>query len=200
MVDSKVDGEDFKGFGPVLNELIRARRTLQVFTPAPNDPELIERALELALWAPNHRLTFPWRFVVVEDSTRQRLADLALELKRAESSQKLSKAQELAIRNKILEPAALVGLGCLKNADPLVERENYASVACGVQNISLYLWSQGWGSKWGTGALTRQPQVYELFNWNPDQVEIVGFLWAGPYDRSPRVPERPSLDQFLARV
>ena len=184
--------------GKALAQLMRSRRTVHSYRKAEPDRSLIERALELALWSPNHRSTAPWRFVWVGSQTREKLAHLAVELKEKEGN--LSEAKKKAVYQKILEPAALVVLGCLRDPDPLVERENYASVACGVQNASLYLWSQGLGTKWGTGALTRHPQVYKWMNLDPQKVEMVGFFWIGPFDSSPKPPPRPPLSQLLSEV
>ena len=43
-------------------EAIRTRRTVKAFRPDPVPREQLERILGAARWAPNHRLTQPWRF------------------------------------------------------------------------------------------------------------------------------------------
>jgi nitroreductase len=48
-----------------LAELIRTRRTVGAFTAQPIPADLIMTLLETAVWAPNHRLTEPWRFVMM---------------------------------------------------------------------------------------------------------------------------------------
>ncbi len=49
-----------------VEAVIRTRRTHKAFAPEPVPPELLEELLELARWAPNHHLTNPWRFRVIE--------------------------------------------------------------------------------------------------------------------------------------
>ena len=63
-----------------VHEAIRARRTIHSYRAEPLPEGAVERALEAAVMAPNHRLTFPWRFVRVGGETRSLLAELAVRL------------------------------------------------------------------------------------------------------------------------
>ena len=44
---------------------IRTRRTHKAFTAEPLTREQLAELLDLAVWAPNHHLTAPWRFRVI---------------------------------------------------------------------------------------------------------------------------------------
>ena len=55
-----------------VEEAIRERRTLKAFTDEPVRRELVRELLELAVLAPNHHETEPWRFWVVGRETLQR--------------------------------------------------------------------------------------------------------------------------------
>lgn len=57
------------------------RRTVHRYRPEPIADGAIERALEAAVRAPNHKLTNPWRFTRVGPENRRRLVDLGIELK-----------------------------------------------------------------------------------------------------------------------
>ena len=48
-------------------EAIRGRRTVKAFAPEPVPRERLDELFELARWAPNHKLTQPWRFRVLGD-------------------------------------------------------------------------------------------------------------------------------------
>src|SRR5919205_584537 len=48
----------------VLESVITERRSIKQFLPTPVPRSLITRLLDLAVWAPNHRLTEPWRIYV----------------------------------------------------------------------------------------------------------------------------------------
>ena len=62
----------------VYEALYRRRMSWQL-SSTPVSRETIDRMLAAAVWAPNHRLTEPWRFFVVDHDSpvRQRVADLA---------------------------------------------------------------------------------------------------------------------------
>lgn len=49
---------------------------------------------------------------------------------------------------------------CVKSADPVREREDYAACCCAIQNLYLLLWQRGIGLKWNTGRLVREPRFY----------------------------------------
>ncbi len=56
----------------VLFEAIRTRRSfsLNSLDPEPLDRALVERMLEAANWAPTHKRTEPWRFVVFDPTSK----------------------------------------------------------------------------------------------------------------------------------
>ncbi|HET6947296.1 MAG TPA: nitroreductase family protein, partial [bacterium] len=47
-------------------EAIRTRRSIPQFKPDAIPRTVIEELLEAAVWTPNHRLTEPWQFFVLE--------------------------------------------------------------------------------------------------------------------------------------
>ncbi len=68
---------------------IRTRRTHKFFTGDPVTREQLELLLELAVWAPNHHKTQPWRFFVVTHERIPAFADTVLEAITADSPPKM---------------------------------------------------------------------------------------------------------------
>ena len=59
-----------------LRDLVRARRTdMMVDKDRALDDGVLEKLCELAMWAPNHKLTFPWMFAAVTNDARERLSN-----------------------------------------------------------------------------------------------------------------------------
>src|SRR5512141_792324 len=56
-----------------LEAAIRGRRTHKAFGPEPVAHETVADLLDLARWAPNHRLTNPWRMRVLGPASLARL-------------------------------------------------------------------------------------------------------------------------------
>ena len=48
-----------------VDDVIRGRRTLKGFRPEPIADDVIAELLDLAVYAPNHHTTEPWRFIVI---------------------------------------------------------------------------------------------------------------------------------------
>ena len=58
-----------------VEEAIRSRRTLKAYTDEPVGRELVSELLDLAVLAPNHHETEPWRFWVVGRETLEALTE-----------------------------------------------------------------------------------------------------------------------------
>jgi len=158
-----------------LAELIRSRRSIDLFEPEPPGTERLLEAIELARWAPNHRLTEPWRFYVIGERTAAAIVDLAVEVERAAKGDAAAEARR---RRWGAIPAFFV-VTCARSGDPLREREDYAACCCAVQNLMLYMWESGLGVKWTTGAVTREPRFFEIVGIDADAESVVGLFWYG---------------------
>lgn len=158
-----------------LAALLRGRRSIDLFEPKPVSTAPLLDAIEVARWAPNHRLTEPWRFYLIGSATRAEIIDLAAELDSAAKGERAGEARRARL-------AAIPGFFVLtsrRSDDPLLEREDYAACCCAVQNSMLYLWQRGIGVKWTTGGVTRHPRFYEIIGIDATKEVVVGFFWYG---------------------
>jgi nitroreductase len=167
--------------------VLRARRSIDLFAPDPVDPETLRQAIEVARWAPNHRLTEPWRFYLLGRSTLRAVIDLAVELEVAAKGERAGAARRTRLE---AIPATFV-LTSRRSDDALLDRENYAACCCAAQNLMLYLWPQGIGVKWTTGGITRNARFYELLGIDSFNESIVGFFWYGRPKVVPAQQRRP---------
>ena len=177
--------------------LIRARRTIQQFSSEKVPESIVRQALELGLWAPNHKLTFPWRFHLIGTSTREKIADLAVELKAKKSMEPVPEFTLNAIRNSILTPSHYVALSIIKTPDSDRLWEDYATMACSVEIVSLFLWENDIGVKWTTSGYSRHLKTYQILEMDSNQEQLVGGLLIGKAAKIPTSGGRPNLDQFL---
>jgi len=173
---------------PSLSEIIRNRRTIHQFIQDRVPPsEDILVAIEHATWAPNHRLTEPWKFYLIGEGTREKICRLNAELTREKRGDqaagiKLKRWQEI--------PGWMV-LTCNESGDELRAVEDYAACCCAAQNFMLVLWSKGIGSKWTTGAITRDQEFYRIMTIDPEQEKVVGLFWYGYPGDVPQVVRKP---------
>ena len=180
-----------------LAQLVQVRRTVHNYKPDKVPDGLVEKALELSLWAPNHKLTFPWAYFWVGTVVRSQLADLAVQLKEAKGP--MSEIQRKAARENLTQPSHLIVLG-VRKSEPKRMHEDYATLACSVQIATLFLTENGVGSKWSTGGYSNHPETYKILGVSPEEVQLEGALMIGIPSLIPAVPARPSLGQFLTKT
>lgn len=158
-----------------LAERIRSRRTVKVFLQQPVSRQLVLDAIEVARWAPNHHLTEPWHFYLLGDETVRQSVELTRDVVTERKGAKVGdfKAEDAAKR-----PGWMV-VTCRRSEDSITEQEDYASVACAIQNMTLYLSEAGVASKWSTGPITRDARFYELLGIEDEEEFIVGLIWYG---------------------
>jgi nitroreductase len=182
-----------------LKEILSARRTIHHFDSTRTfSQDILLTAIELGLWAPNHRLTFPWRYSLIGPQKRQEL--LKVHLRLAEKKQPGIAPEELArVQEKFLAAPYLVMLSQKLPAEKnqMLKNEDYATCSMAVQNISIFLWEQGIGSKWSTSGMIRDPETYQILNMAMDEEELIGLLWVGFAKKIPPASMRPPLDQVL---
>jgi nitroreductase len=175
-------------------ELVRTRRTVNNYERRDIPYETVKEALGLSLWAPNHKLTFPWVYTWVGPRARAALADLSVELKGKKGP--LNEVKTKAVRDTMMNPAHLIALG-IRRSDPHREHEDYATLACGVQIATLRLWEQKIGTKWSTGGAWMSERTYEILGLDPAAVRLEGGLLIGVPQTVPHAAERPALSEFL---
>lgn len=184
----------------IVQQALLTRTTVHNYLSTPLPPAAIERALQAAVAAPNHRMTEPWRFTRVGPCAREDLANLAVRLKQADAQAAgvtlPDRAAEQA-RAKLLDPPELVVFSQWLHPKPEVVEEDYAAIACAIQNFQLSLWAEGIGSKWSSGALTTARETYERLNIDPQAERITGFLWAGFPAATPPKPRRRAAAELL---
>jgi nitroreductase len=182
------------GFEP-LATLLRSRRTVHDFLETAVPQAVIEEALELACWVPNHRQTEPWRFHLLDRALGLELAALNADLVRQTKGEAAAAAK---LRRWSQVPGWLV-ITCASSADELRQREDYAACCCAAHNLSLALWVQGVGLKWTTGAVTRHPRFYELVGVDSALEQAIGLFWFGYPAEIPRQSRR-SARELTRRV
>jgi nitroreductase len=175
--------------------VLRTRRTVHDFLPERIADDIVERAIEVARWAPNHHRTEPWRFYVLGAMARTQIIARNTELVRAEKGDRAAEIK----RQRWLEVPGWLLMTCLRSDDAQREREDYAACACAAQNMMLTLWADGVGCKWTTGAITRDPELFHMLGLHSAREFVVGLFW---YGRPASVVEqqRRPLAQVLARI
>ncbi len=160
-------------------QAIRTRRTHKAFGSEPLSRQTLEQLFELASWAPNHRLTNPWRFRVLGQRTRERMMTAA-ETARPGSAVKLARAP------------TLVAVTAHMSGDPVQDREDLLASAVAAYLVLLGAHARGLAGYWRTVLLLDEPAGREILGLGSDETPV-GLLYLGQPVQEQRVPERAPL-------
>jgi len=159
---------------------IRTRRTHKSYGREPVPRETLMELLELARYAPNHRLTEPWRFRVLGPAALERLKTVADEKERP----KLDRAPTLVVAS-----AALSG-------DPLQDEEDLHATACAVYIVLLAAHARGFAGYWRTPAVLRTDQGRAAVGL-PESERFVSLIHLGPAQSVPPEKERAGGESYV---
>ena len=173
-------------------EVLRGRRTIELFLQAAVPQELVLEAIEAATWAPNHHVTEPWHFYSIGEETKERCLDLCRDLVTRKKGEKAASFKRESWSEK---PGWLV-VTCQRSENELLQQEDYASCCAAVQNLTLYLWKAGVGCKWTTGDITRDPRFFEIVGIDEAKAFVVGLIWYG-YPKLTPNQSRKDVDEKL---
>jgi nitroreductase len=143
----------------------------------------VEKIIEMGIWAPNHRMTEPWKFVVLDQESAERI-EIA------------KKIESFIIDNSINPNVSNVTKSAKRGGDefrncPVIiyvfseegknseeTLENYSSTSISIQNMSLYAWSLKIGIGWSTGKPTKVKDLKNILG-VPETSTTVGCLYMG---------------------
>ena len=146
--------------------LMQTRQTIlpkRLMAPGP-EPEQLALILGAAANAPDHGQLLPWRFVLVPQAARERLAEVfgaaLLERDGAATPEQLAQARDKAQRSPLLMLVIVDGL----RGDPDIDLfERIVSAGCAVQNMLLMATALGFGSALTSGKALKYDGLRALF-------------------------------------
>ena len=139
-----------------IHEALLSRRTVHNFDNSRAVPDdVLHRAVEAATYAPNHKMTEPWRFRRWDRRHRgDRITECGVDHRPRqgrEEGEALGRDPELARGDVAASRPAR-----------LLTREDYAAACCAVQNLQLSFAADGIGTKWTSGDIQRTPEFERI--------------------------------------
>lgn len=188
---SSYDTQELREFAEVL----RGRRTIELFLQTPVPEKLILAAIETATWVPNHHVTEPWHFYLLGKETKERCLDLCRDIV---TDKKGAEAGEFKRQSWSQKPGWLV-VTCQRSEDELLQRENYAACSAAVHTLMLYLWKAKVGSKWTTGDITRDSRFFDVIGVDEAEEFVVSLMWYGYPKLTPTQSRKDLADVLVKR-
>lgn len=182
-----------------INEVIRNRRSIypKQFSDRKVHKEQIQVMIENARWAPSHKLTEPWRFVVFMEEGKDKFGQFHAELYKKEIGDDFSQLKFDKIKNNADRSSAVIAIVMKRDEKKSVpEQEELAAVACAVQNMHLTATAFGLAAYWGSGGMTYNPKMREYLGFG-DEDKVLGFFYVGyPEIEWPRKPVRKQVREI----
>ncbi|MDG1848989.1 MAG: nitroreductase [Flavobacteriales bacterium] len=165
-----------------LEPLIKNRRNVkpQFFSGEIIPDKLIKELLESANWAPSHRYTEPWRFVVFSGTSRALMGEFQSSLYKETTP---VEAFDQVKYDKLVNTPCLAShviAVVAKNTKTLKVPflEEVAATSCAVQNILLSAAAKEIAVHWSSGFMPESDAMKTFLGYEPDDV-ILGFLYFG---------------------
>ncbi|MGB3197361.1 MAG: nitroreductase [Saprospiraceae bacterium] len=182
----------------IILDNIRKRRSIYPhnFKQGAISQEIINDLVEAARWAPNHKMTEPWRFVIFTEDGLNKLSKFLGEYYRSNTSQeafsqeKMQKAAE-----KPLQSGAVIAICITRSPEAVIPSwEETAAVACAVQNLWLTASAHQLGGYWSTpAAISELVRYFEL----KDITNCLGLFYLGwPTELPNIVRKRKAIEEI----
>jgi nitroreductase len=177
-------------------EAIRTRRSLGKQTDQVPSRQDIETILDAGIWAPNHHLTIPWRFVVIAGDVRKEFGKIGAQskLRRMETEGRDTTGEEEKLIAKAFRSPVIIAVGI--EPDPTrPELDEIASGAAAAQNMLLAAHDLGLAAIWRSGDAVFDPAVAAWLGLS-ERGKIIGFIYLG----YPAVLKEPGRRPAIAEV
>lgn len=159
---------------------IRNRRSIGKMTGRAPDRDQICQLLEAGTWAPNHHLTEPWRFFVLEGDAR---ADLGRVMGTVAAKRETDPVRGESIAAKAaakpMRAPCVIAIAIEPASDESVpEIEEIAAGCAAAQNMLLAAHALGLAAIWRSGWITFEPEIRDHFNLSA-RARMLGFIYVG---------------------
>lgn len=180
-----------------VEQNIMSRRTIKKFTDQEVDPKEIIELLNVAKWAPNHKITEPWRFQLYVGEGKEKFAQAFLDSQPKEGGKHTEKSLRKAQYYKEI-PLQLV---VIMPEDPRQRTwdEDYGAVCTMIQNFQLAAWERGIGMVWRTNDYVYSPTFREGLGVKPGE-KIVATLMIGYPFHTPEAKPRTNIEEKIVII
>lgn len=181
-------------------EAIHTRRSIKQFSDRPVNREHIERLLDAAVQAPNHRMTQPWHFYVLGPLARRAYGE-TLGARKAKKVEDPVAARAVIDKVAAAEAAlpAVIFVSMTLDENPETREEDYAATMMAVQNILLAARAMGFGTHLRTGAVMDDPRTRAAIGVGESQ-RIVAMIQLGEPAAEGEVKARRAAEEVTTWV
>lgn len=177
-----------------LTKIIKDRRSIfpASYIAKEITKDIIQQILESANYAPTHKLTQPWRFVVVKSDAKTRLGiELGEIYKRIIPAEKFMQKKFESFGEKTSKANCILAIN-VKFSGKIPEWEEIAAVSCAVQNMALTAEALNIGAYWSSPPLL--DGLGDFLQLGEDE-KCIGLFYMGYHNELPRPANRTPIEE-----
>ncbi len=172
----------------------RSGKPRDLVAPGP-DADQLKQIIEIAARTPDHGKLAPWRFVIVPDDKRARLAEVIISAYREERPQAARLEIETLENFAVQAPALIVMLFSPRESHIPAWEQELSAGAAGM-NLLHAAHAMGFAGGWLTGWAAYSDQVRDAFGAEPER--IAGFIFLGTPAKQLEERPRPDLGKIVS--
>mgnify|MGYP001412627463 CR=1 FL=1 len=180
-------------------DVIRGRRSIPKMKPDPVPRALIERLLDAAVWTPNHRVTEPWQFFVLDGAAKRRFGEIRREWRRRQmpnpDAPEIQPALTKVFEDTVATPVIIVVTSHL-TGDPELREEDVWATYGAAYAFMLGAWAEGVGTYFRTGTLRDDPALRAMLGL-PEDRRVIGMIYAGYPAEVPQKKRTPAAEKTV---
>ncbi len=174
-----------------LETLIAARRSNMLIDATREiDPAVVDRIVNTAQWAPNHKRTWPLRIAIITGNSRSTLGNTIADAMAIHGDDEMKVAKT---RGKFMRSPVVLVIAAAEGATSNETEENKYAVAAGIQNMLLMAESFGLAALWGSPAKGANNAITTLCSMEPTD-HVMGIIYLGWPTQSVAAPLRPNIN------
>ncbi|KAF6601015.1 MULTISPECIES: nitroreductase family protein [unclassified Bacillus (in: firmicutes)] len=172
-----------------LAHTIRNRRSIRSFKPETVPSEVILDMLETAVYAPNHRLTEPWRFIyAASEAGKAKLADSYVSFFK-KIKDDFNEEKERNMRKNLSAVPGFLLVVLKEDENEFTRNDDFAALSGMIQNLQLLAHENGIGMVWKSGRIMYDKQVHQDFGL-ADNERFAAIIQTGYPDEQPKAKVR----------
>lgn len=179
-----------------LSALVNRTSQGALIDPAPS-ADVLDKAFQAALRAPDHRMLRPWRYLVIDGDARQRLGEVFLQAGLQDNPALVDVEQQRLLKMPLRAPMIVVAITVNKEDPKVPPVEMVLSTGAAVQNFLLAMHAQGFGSMWRTGWVVEHSTVRQALGLQAHE-HIAAFVYLGTPATAAKTPVLLPVSDFVS--
>ncbi|SDE21387.1 nitroreductase family protein [Pedobacter soli] len=183
----------------IVSKVIKERRSIfpASYIKKEIPVEVINQILETANYAPTHKLTEPWRFVVIRKAGLARLGEeLGRLYKALVSPQQFLQKKYDSFAEKTGQADCIIAIN-MQVSGKIPEWEELAAVACAVQNMAITAESLKVGAYWSSPPLI--DDLDDFLNLKANE-KCIGLFYMGYHNEKPWTTNRGPMSEKVSWI